>query len=101
MAARFLRCRTQPHAAPPPARKDTMRKRSATPVTFACLALLLTACTQGIVEDSPVADLRADLVLAGTATASSVEATGLEAPKAVDGNMTTRWSSAFSDPQWI
>jgi len=35
------------------------------------------------------------------ATASSVEAAGLEAPKAVDGNTTTRWSSAFSDPQWI
>jgi len=36
-----------------------------------------------------------------TATASSIETTGYEATKAVDGSLTTRWSSAFSDPQWI
>jgi beta-glucosidase len=36
-----------------------------------------------------------------TATASSVENTMLPASAAVDGNTTTRWSSAFSDPQWI
>jgi glucose/arabinose dehydrogenase len=35
------------------------------------------------------------------ATASSIESTGLEASKAVDGDPSTRWSSAFSDPQWI
>jgi fibronectin type 3 domain-containing protein len=35
------------------------------------------------------------------ATASSVENAGLVAANAVDGNGTTRWSSAFSDPQWI
>jgi beta-glucosidase len=35
------------------------------------------------------------------ATASSVEAVGNEAGKAVDGSTTTRWSSVFSDPQWI
>jgi hypothetical protein len=33
--------------------------------------------------------------------ASSVEATGYEAAKAVDANTTTRWSSGWSDPQWI
>src|SRR4051794_33516034 len=35
------------------------------------------------------------------ASASSVENSGTAASKAVDGSMTTRWSSAFSDPQWI
>ncbi|MDX6245212.1 MAG: hypothetical protein QOE76_2935, partial [Frankiales bacterium] len=35
------------------------------------------------------------------AVASSVEATGNPASAAVDGNTGTRWSSAFSDPQWI
>jgi hypothetical protein len=40
-------------------------------------------------------------LLSGTAAASSVEAAGLEASKAVDGNLSTRWSSQFSDPQWI
>ncbi|MEY9967118.1 beta-glucosidase [Streptacidiphilus sp. MAP12-16] len=36
-----------------------------------------------------------------TATASSVEAPGTPASAAVDGSPTTRWSSAFSDPQWL
>jgi hypothetical protein len=34
-------------------------------------------------------------------TASSVENTSLSAANATDGNTATRWSSAFSDPQWI
>ena len=33
--------------------------------------------------------------------ASSVEKAGLEAYNAVDGLSSSRWSSAFSDPQWI
>lgn len=35
------------------------------------------------------------------AYASSVEGAGYEAYKAFDGNLTTRWSSEFSDPQYI
>jgi len=35
------------------------------------------------------------------ATASSVENAGTAASAAVDGNAGTRWSSAFSDPQWL
>src|SRR2546421_5497128 len=35
------------------------------------------------------------------APASSVENAGLPASAAVDGNTGTRWSSAFSDPQWL
>ena len=35
------------------------------------------------------------------ATASSTENAGTPAAAAVDGNTGTRWSSAFSDPQWI
>jgi hypothetical protein len=35
------------------------------------------------------------------ATASSTEGAGFAASNAVDGNPGTRWSSAFSDPQWI
>jgi hypothetical protein len=35
------------------------------------------------------------------ATASSTENGGTPASAAVDGNTTTRWSSAFSDPQWL
>ncbi|MEW2518865.1 discoidin domain-containing protein [Actinacidiphila alni] len=36
-----------------------------------------------------------------TATASSSENGSFTAPNAVDGNTGTRWSSAFSDPQWL
>jgi hypothetical protein len=35
------------------------------------------------------------------ATASSTEAGTYPAANAVDGNLTTRWASAFSDPQWL
>src|SRR5450759_2237025 len=36
-----------------------------------------------------------------TATASSIENVGTPASAAFDGNTGTRWSSAFSDPQWV
>jgi hypothetical protein len=36
-----------------------------------------------------------------TATSSSSEGAGYVASLAVDGNLNTRWGSAFSDPQWI
>jgi hypothetical protein len=42
-----------------------------------------------------------NVALNKTATASSVEAVGTPAADAVDGNTGTRWSSAFSDPQWL
>src|SRR5918997_1873652 len=35
------------------------------------------------------------------ATASSTESAAFPASNAVDGNTGTRWSSAFSDPQWL
>ncbi|MFF5081336.1 DUF1996 domain-containing protein [Actinoplanes sp. NPDC000266] len=35
------------------------------------------------------------------ATASSTESAAFPASNAVDGNLGTRWSSAFSDPQWL
>src|SRR5689334_24711422 len=34
-------------------------------------------------------------------TASSTENAGTPATNATDGNTGTRWSSAFSDPQWL
>jgi beta-glucanase (GH16 family) len=44
----------------------------------------------------------ANLALNKPVAVSSVENTGLGGANAVDGNTTTtRWSSAFSDPQWI
>jgi hypothetical protein len=43
----------------------------------------------------------ANAALNRPATASSAENAGTPASAAVDGNAGTRWSSAFSDPQWI
>jgi hypothetical protein len=43
----------------------------------------------------------ANLALNRPVTASSAENAGTAATAAVDGNTGTRWSSAFSDPQWI
>jgi len=42
-----------------------------------------------------------NIALNKPATASSLENATLPASNAVDGNTGTRWSSAFSDPQWI
>jgi beta-glucanase (GH16 family) len=42
-----------------------------------------------------------NLALGRPATASSTESSAFPASAAVDGNTGTRWSSAFSDPQWI
>jgi chitodextrinase len=42
-----------------------------------------------------------NLALGQPTTASSIENAGTAAAKATDGVGTTRWSSAFSDPQWI
>lgn len=48
------------------------------------------------------AQTTSNLALNKTITASSVEEAGFEAPKAVDGNATTtRWSSAYSDNEWL
>jgi len=42
-----------------------------------------------------------NIALYKVATASSLENSGYPATNAFDGNLNTRWSSAFSDPQWI
>lgn len=42
-----------------------------------------------------------NIAQAKPATASSQENVAFPAANAVDGNATTRWSSAFADPQWL
>jgi beta-glucosidase len=42
-----------------------------------------------------------DLAQDQPAVASSLESSSYPATNAFDGNPTTRWSSAFSDPQWV
>jgi hypothetical protein len=42
-----------------------------------------------------------NLAVNKSATSSSIEGAGTPASAAVDGNTGTRWSSQFSDPQWL
>ncbi|HEX3695449.1 MAG TPA: discoidin domain-containing protein [Polyangia bacterium] len=66
------------------------------------LGVAFFGCDLPLGDEASSGDQGAVGALAGaTATASSVEKAGLEASKAIDGNSSTRWSSMFSDPQWL
>jgi hypothetical protein len=70
---------------------------------LACASLILT----GLVLPAQVLTAAAatcgtaNIAQGKTATASSTESASFPASNAVDGNTGTRWSSAFSDPQWL
>ncbi len=55
----------------------------------------------GIVDSSTQNNCINNLALNQPAVASSIENSDYTAAKAVDDNLSTRWSSAYSDPQWI
>jgi hypothetical protein len=65
------------------------------------LALTQALGCLGAVTEHDVDNSASSLSLAGTATASSVEAAQFAAERAVDGDTSTRWSSAFADPAWL
>ncbi|MFB9695988.1 discoidin domain-containing protein, partial [Amorphoplanes digitatis] len=65
----------------------------------ALVAVLVTALSLTVAGPSRAAD---PLLSQGKpATASSQEGADVTAAKAVDGDAGTRWSSVFSDPQWL
>src|SRR6202042_1115389 len=66
--------------------------------TVAAVLALAAALRAGTAPSAEAATL---LSQGKTATASSVENASFPASAAVDGNTGTRWSSAFSDPQWL
>jgi hypothetical protein len=59
----------------------------------------LLRITAGIAPPSPPAS--PNLALNRPATASSLESGSYPAQHVTDGRLWTRWSSSFSDPQWI
>ncbi len=78
---------------------DRPRSRTAVVALIAALALLVSGLLSA---RAPSAQAAATLLSQGRpATASSVENAGTPASAAVDGDSGTRWSSAFSDPQWL
>ncbi|MFD0973718.1 discoidin domain-containing protein [Plantactinospora endophytica] len=74
------------------------RTRRLAGVLAATLVLVLTP----FAGPTPAASAAPTLISQGKpATASSTEGGAFGASSAVDGNTGTRWSSAFSDPQWL
>jgi hypothetical protein len=80
---------------PPAAPKRTRRRLT---VIIAVLATALGLTIVGINQASAADSL---LSQGKPATASSQEGADVGAAKAVDGDAGTRWSSQFSDPQWL
>ncbi|WP_326556845.1 discoidin domain-containing protein [Micromonospora sp. NBC_01796] len=87
---------------------EVHRRTTRTPSTrsrwgvLAALAAALLAPVPFIATAPTAAQAAPTLISQGkAATASSSENGGTLAPAAVDGNTGTRWSSAFSDPQWL
>ncbi|MEU0436098.1 beta-1,3-glucanase family protein [Streptomyces sp. NPDC006290] len=74
----------------------TARARTA----LGLVVVLLAACV-AVLTPSPAQAADQLLSQGRPATASSVENGSFPAGAAVDGNTGTRWSSAFSDPQWL
>jgi len=71
-------------------------------LTLVAGLLATTALTVGGASPAAAASCgTTNLALNKTATASSLENASFTAADAVDGNLGTRWSSAFSDPQWL
>ena len=84
----------------PPNRRTRRRRNIALLATFALLFALIGAAQWS--APSPARAASAVLLSQNQpATASSVESAAYPASAAVDGNPNTRWSSGFTDPQWL
>ncbi|MEU9889398.1 discoidin domain-containing protein [Sphaerisporangium sp. NPDC051011] len=73
-------------------------------VVFALLTVItvLTTLAPALVSAAAPASAADTLLSQGRpATASSTEGAAWAASAAVDGDLDTRWASAFSDPQWL
>jgi hypothetical protein len=78
------------------------RWRAFRQASIAGLVLALVTALVLVAGPSGRAQAAATLLSQGQpATASSTENASFPASNAVDGNTSTRWSSAFSDPQWL
>ncbi|MEV0389268.1 DUF1996 domain-containing protein [Nonomuraea sp. NPDC050643] len=66
-----------------------------------CAAIVLLAAAFLVAVAAPASAADTLLSQGKAATASSSEGGGATADAAVDGDLSTRWSSAFSDPQWL
>jgi F5/8 type C domain len=93
--------RIQPRFSPGSGRWAWRSRRAAT-AALASVALALTAVVAGVPPTTVSAACgTTNIALHQPTTASSQESGSFPAPNATDGNTGTRWSSQFSDPQWL
>ncbi|MGW1773400.1 discoidin domain-containing protein [Streptomyces sp. NPDC002104] len=86
---------------PHPSRHPSRRPSRPSRLTVASLAGALVAALLVLLPSTAATAAPTLLSQGKPATASSTEGAGTPASAAVDGNNGTRWSSQFSDPQWI
>jgi hypothetical protein len=85
-------------------RKQTKRRRrpgTSLAASFFLIAASLAALTAGTGKAGAASCGTADIAQGRPATASSLENASFPASNATDGNPGTRWSSQFTDPQWL
>jgi hypothetical protein len=84
-------------------RGPASRRAAVSLVAFAALVVSVLVSGMGVTAPKAAAATcgTTNVALNKTATASSLENASFPASAAVDGNTGTRWSSAFSDPQWL
>jgi hypothetical protein len=84
----------------PESRKIGSRLKSHA-VVWLSAALAGSCASSEVFQEEAAGQQALSLKLSATATASSQENAALAASKATDGSTTTRWASAFADPQWL
>ena len=97
-----MNMRIPPRRPPGSGRWAGPSRRAATAV-LAAIALVLTALVAGLAAPKASAATcgTTNIALHQPTTASSIQGPCWPASNATDGNLSTRWSSAFSDPQWL
>lgn len=96
MQRKELRSHSDPHE-PAPSRAS----RGAAALLSAALALSIAGCAQEGDSFDDASQVRKPIQVSGQAIASTIEGQDFLPQYAFDGNLQTRWSSAFFDPQWI
>ena len=79
------------------------KSRRAATAVLAAIALVLSALVAGLAapKASAASCGTTNIALHQPTTASSIQGPAWPAPNATDGSLSTRWSSAASDPQWL
>jgi hypothetical protein len=81
------------------------RRSGASAISIIASFILAAACLSVSVISGPAARAATcgttNIALHQPTTASSEQGPAWPASNATDGNLSTRWSSAFSDPQWL